>query len=116
MHRREFITLLGGPAVGWALAARAQQPKMPVIGYLGTQSADDEYKNIAVPFLQGLKEIGYVDGKNVSVEYRWAENQFDRLPGLAADLVRRRVSRDRSQRQPAGGGGKGSDHDHTHRL
>jgi putative ABC transport system substrate-binding protein len=65
---------------------------VPVIEYLSTQSADDEYKNFAVPFLQGLKEIGYVEGQNVAIEYRWAENQLDRLPGLIADLVRRRVS------------------------
>jgi putative ABC transport system substrate-binding protein len=65
---------------------------MPVIGYLNVQSADDDYKNLIVPFLQGLKETGYVDGQNVAIEYRWAENQYDRLPALAADLVRRRVA------------------------
>jgi putative ABC transport system substrate-binding protein len=65
---------------------------MPVIGYLGAQSADDDYKNATVPFLQGLKETGYVEGQNVAIEYRWAENQLDRLPALAADLVRRRVA------------------------
>jgi putative ABC transport system substrate-binding protein len=65
---------------------------MPVIGYLSAQSADDDYKNFTVPFLQGLKEAGYVDGQNVAVEYRFAENQFDRLQALAADLVRRRVA------------------------
>jgi putative ABC transport system substrate-binding protein len=70
----------------------AQQPAVPVIGYLGSQSADDDYKNFTIPFLQGLKEAGYVEGQNVAVEYRWAENQYDRLPGLAADLVRRRVA------------------------
>jgi hypothetical protein len=74
------------------VVARAQQAALPVIGYLGTQSADDEYKNIAVPFLQGLKETGYVEGQNVAVEYRWAENHDDRLSPLAADLVRRRVA------------------------
>jgi putative ABC transport system substrate-binding protein len=63
-----------------------------VIGYLGTQSADNDYKNFTVPFLQGLKETGYVEGQNVAIEYRWAENQVDRLPELAADLVRRRVA------------------------
>jgi len=65
---------------------------MPVIGYLGAQSVDDDYKNVTVPFLQGLKETGYVVGQNVAVEYRWAENQYDRLPALAADLVQRRVA------------------------
>jgi putative tryptophan/tyrosine transport system substrate-binding protein len=88
MRRREFIAGLGG-AAAWPLGARAQRPAMPVIGYLGTQSADDDYKNITVPFLRGLKEAGYVEGQNVAVEYRWAENQYDRLSALAADLVRR---------------------------
>jgi putative ABC transport system substrate-binding protein len=72
------------------MVARAQQ-SVPVIGYLGAQSADDD-KNVTIPFLQGLKEIGYVEGQNVAVEYRYAENQFDRLPALAADLVRRRIA------------------------
>jgi putative ABC transport system substrate-binding protein len=91
MKRREFIAGLGAVAA-WPLVARAQQPAMPVIGYLGSQSADDENKNFINPFLQGLKDAGYVDGQNVAVEYRWAENQLDRLPALAADLVRRRVA------------------------
>jgi putative ABC transport system substrate-binding protein len=91
MRRRTFIAGLGS-AAAWPLAARAQQPAMPVIGYLGTQSAEDEYKNFTVPFLQGLKEVGYVEGQNVALEYRWAENQLDQLPGLIADLVRRRVT------------------------
>jgi len=91
IRRREFITGLGG-ALGWPVVARAQQPTMPVIGYLSAQSADDDYKNMTVPFLQGLKEAGYVDGQNVAIEYRWAENQIDRLRALAADLVSRRVA------------------------
>src|SRR6516165_7250443 len=89
--RRTFIAGLGS-AAAWPLVVRAQQPAVPVIGYLGTQSADDDYKNVTVPFLQGLKETGYVEGQNVAIEYRWAENQTDRLPALAADLVRRRVA------------------------
>src|SRR5215471_16375943 len=91
MRRREVIAGLGG-AAAWPVVARAQQPAMPVIGYLGTQSADDDYKDVTVPFLRGLKETGYVEGQNVAIEYRWAENQYDRLPALAADLVRRRVA------------------------
>jgi putative tryptophan/tyrosine transport system substrate-binding protein len=76
----------------WPVVARAQQPAMPVIGYLGAQSADDDYKNVTVPFLQGLRETGYVEGENVAVEYRWAENQANRLPALAAEFLRRRVA------------------------
>ena len=91
IKRREVITLLGG-AAAWPLAARAQQPAMPVIGFLSPESADDDYKNFTVPFLQGLKEIGYVEGQNVAVEYLYARNQLDRLPALAVDLVRRRVA------------------------
>jgi putative tryptophan/tyrosine transport system substrate-binding protein len=91
MRRRQFIAGLGS-TVAWPLVARAQQPIMPVIGYLGAQSADDDYKNHTVPFLQGLKESGYVEGQNVAVEYRWAENDYNRLPALAADLVRRQVA------------------------
>src|SRR6516164_3177392 len=91
MRRREFIAGIGS-AAAWPVVARAQQQAMPVIGYLGTQSADDDYKDVTVPFLRGLKETGYVEGQNVAIEYRWAENQYDRLPALAADLVRRRVA------------------------
>ena len=90
IKRRQFIAGLGS-AAAWPVVARGQQP-MPVIGFLGTQSADDEYRSNIVPFLEGLKETGYVEGQNVAVEYRYAENQLDRLPALAGDLVRRRVA------------------------
>jgi putative ABC transport system substrate-binding protein len=85
--RRTFIA----GAAAWPVVARAQQPAVPVVGFLGLQSADDS-KNVTVPFLQGLKETGYVHGQNVMIEYHWLEGQYDRLPALAADLVRRRVA------------------------
>ena len=90
MKRRDFIAGLGS-AAAWPVVARAQQPAVPVIGFLMPQSADN-YKNVTVPLFQGLKETGYVEGQNVVVEYRYADNHYDRLPALAADLVRRRVA------------------------
>src|SRR5947208_3763284 len=90
MRRRAFIAVLGGAAL-WPLAARAQQPAMPVVGFLDPGPPDGRTERVRA-FRQGLKDTGIVEGENVTIEFRWAENQYDQLPALAADLARRRVA------------------------
>ena len=92
MRRRAFITLLGGAAVAWPLSARAQQPVMPVVGFLSPASPDANVVDRLRGFRQGLRDTGHVDGENVTIMYRWAERQFDRLPALATELLHRGVA------------------------
>ena len=91
MHRRDFIKVAAGSAVAWPLAARAQQPTLPVVGFLNVASAKGYAPQLSA-FLKGLSEAGYVDGQNVAIEYHWAEGRSDRLPAMVADLVHRQVT------------------------
>src|SRR5262245_29962796 len=91
MGRRDFVALLGGTAATWPLAARAQQAKVPIIGFLGSGSPETDAFRVTA-FRQGLSEVGYVEGQNVAFEFRWAGHEFDRMPALATDLVRREVT------------------------
>ena len=91
MQRRQFITLVGGTVIAWPLSAHAQQPALPVIGFLHSTSAGPNVGAVSA-FREGLKQAGYVEGQNVAIEFRWAEGHYDRLPALATDLVRERVA------------------------
>ena len=116
MRRREFIAFVGSTAVARPLAARAQQPAMPVIGFLSSASPGP-FSPLLAAFLAALREAGYFEGSNVVIEYRWAEGQYDRLPAMAADLVRHKVAVNRRKRwQHPCPGGKGGNFDNTNRV
>ena len=115
LRRRQFITLLGGAAVAWPLAARAQQAAMPVMGYLSAASPESVSHRMAV-FHEGLAQTGYLEGQNVAIEYRWAEGHYGRLPEMAEELGAPSGSSDRRNYHPCGARGKGRDRDNSNRV
>jgi hypothetical protein len=115
MRRREFITLLGGAAAAWPLAVRAQQPAMPLVGFLGSGSPESDAFRVAAIW-QGLNESGYVEGRNIAFEYRWAEDHNERLPALAAELVRQRGRCHRLNWQYFSYGGQADNRNHPDHL
>ena len=115
IRRREFIVTLGSAAAAWPLAARAQQSAIPVVGYLGVASAQAEAYLLA-PFRKGLSEAGFDEGRNVTIDYRFAERDVSRLPALAAELVRRKVTVVYTATTRLHARHKGGDLDHSHRV
>src|SRR5262245_31538032 len=115
IERRKFLATLGGAAAAWPLSAGAQQAAMPVVGFLRSTPATG-FAYIVDPFRQGLNDAGFVEGKNVAIEYRWADNQEDRLPGLAADLLRRQVAAIVGAGVPAAQAGKAATRSEERRV
>jgi putative ABC transport system substrate-binding protein len=116
MNRREFVTLLGGAAAAWPLAARAQQPAVPLVGFVNTRSADVSAHLVAA-FDRGLAENGYIEGETVRILYRWANGQYARLPALATELASKRVGSPRCDwRRTCRNGGQGGEFRHTDRV